>query len=53
MDWVYTRLGYIDNLMESDAIVDDGRLIINGTNKAPSWTINVELNAGDFTIIGE
>ncbi len=43
-------LGYVNDLAESDGIVDDATVM---TNKAPAWTANAELAMGPFTLIGE
>jgi len=44
------NIGYINDLAESDAIVDDGTAM---SGRTPAWTASVIVNAGDLTLIGE
>lgn len=44
------QLGYINDLAESDAIVDDGTRM---TDEAGAWIASITISSGNFTFIGE
>ncbi len=47
---VSTHIGWINDLSESDSVVDEGSTALN---KAPAWSLFAQLDWGAFTIIGE
>lgn len=44
------QAGFLNDIAESDAIVDDGTAM---TNKAPAYTVSTQITAGAFNLIGE
>lgn len=47
----HCNLAYLDNLAESDAIVDGGW--ITTSDKMPAWIVSAELFRGPFSLLGE
>ncbi|MET0026341.1 MAG: LbtU family siderophore porin [Candidatus Thiodiazotropha sp.] len=45
-----TSFGWINDLSESDSVVDEGSAALN---KAPAWSLFAQLDWGAFTLIGE
>jgi hypothetical protein len=45
------NLGYLDNLAESDTIVDEGWITVD--DKMAAWTASAEFGIGSWTLIGD